>query len=313
MSIYSQRRGEAAFPGTAATSFNPYGRNSHFTNDIHDSREKHSLAQDDYSHNIAGVKLAATNHVGSFLSEKDALAVFKARVRKCAGPTGLVDLANTLYDFDHSRDGQLTLKEFLSALEAMRINATPREVEELLAYYDVELNGKISIEALRESLTDGALPARRAALVEAAYSTLSHGGMLNGGGAGGGSGARAGGRRQDLGSTARGAGAAGGKEAFVDFYKSVSAMMNDEAEFEEAVRRAYRQGGGTDGGGAAGAGGGAGAGAGGGVRVQVTHNDSTQEVITLPPQSGVTSSDIPLIRAVLRKQGVRNVHSIKVL
>lgn len=45
----------------------------------------------------------------------------------------------------------------------------------------------------------------------------------------------------------------------------------------------------------------------------MTHYDATTADIAIPRSAGVTKADTTLLRAALRRMGVRNVHSVVVL
>jgi hypothetical protein len=47
--------------------------------------------------------------------------------------------------------------------------------------------------------------------------------------------------------------------------------------------------------------------------VEVTHNDGSVENVRVADRVGFTDADEPAIRARLRKDGVRNVHSVRLL
>ena len=90
------------------------------------------------------------------------------------------------------------------------------------------------------------------------------------------------------------------RDEFVQYYTDVGSMIDDDGVFEGMIRGCWNVN-------AAGAGGGE------PMLVRVTHNDSSQEVVELAAEPGVTKDDLPLVRALLRKAGVKSIHSIAVL
>ena len=311
ISLYTQRRGEAVYSGTSAQSTNPFARNSHFTNDIRDGRELHATAIDDITKVPHGIRKAATTSIGSELSIELALARFKARLAHCEGLNGVRSLRGVLEKYDTSGDGHLSAEEFGAALRDLRVNVSPREVAELLAYFDTDHSGKITLAELEAGLRP-VLPEGRLKIVKQAFSRADRGGdgavtvedlarladvskhpdVVMGGRT----------ERQVLeGFLSAWDRVPDGRvtlDEFVDYYTDVSSMIEDDAVFEQMVRGCWQLPGA--------------AGSGPALRVRVTHNDSSQEVVEVS-SAGVTRDDLPLIRALLRKAGVKSIHSVQVL
>ena len=107
VTLYTQRRGESVYSGTAAQSTNPFARNSQFTNDIRDGRIAHATAIDDISKVPHGIKPAATTAIGAELSIELALGRFKARLAERLGADSIRALRGVLDRYDTSGDGQV--------------------------------------------------------------------------------------------------------------------------------------------------------------------------------------------------------------
>lgn len=206
---------------------------------------------------------------------------------------------------------QLSAEELGAALRDLRVNVSPREVAELLAYFDTDHSGKITLAELEAGLRP-VLPEGRLKIVKQAFSRADRGGdgavtvedlarladvskhpdVVMGGRT----------ERQVLeGFLSAWDRVPDGRvtlDEFVDYYTDVSSMIEDDAVFEQMVRGCWQLPGA--------------AGSGPALRVRVTHNDSSQEVVEVS-SAGVTRDDLPLIRALLRKAGVKSIHSVQVL
>jgi len=310
VTLYTQRRGESVYSGTAAQGANPFARNSHFTNDIRDGREPHATAIDDISKVPHGIKPAATVAIGAELSIDVALRRFKARLADRAGVNGVRAMRHMLDRYDTSGDGQLSAAEFSAAMRDLRVDVTSREVAELVAYFDTDNSGRISLAELHAGLRPP-IPDARLALVRRAFARADRGNDgavtlddlvqvlrgLNGGGAP--TSAQMDNVKMVLAGLDSVPDGRVTLQEFVDYYADVSSMIPDDGEFEALMANCWKL---------------HVAGASGGpkVKVLVIHNDSSQEVVEVSSQ-GVSKKDLPLIRALLRKAGVKSIHSVKVL
>ena len=89
------------------------------------------------------------------------------------------------------------------------------------------------------------------------------------------------------------------KEEFVEYYKDVSASIDDDRYFELMIRNAWHITGGE--GQAENT---------ANLRVLVTFEDGSQDIVTVEDDLGVRRDDFPLIRKRLFMQGVRGVVNI---
>jgi Ca2+-binding EF-hand superfamily protein len=89
------------------------------------------------------------------------------------------------------------------------------------------------------------------------------------------------------------------KDEFVHYYRDVSASIDDDDYFELMIRNAWHISGGegwcanTS-----------------NIRCLVTHSDDSCEVVELKDDFGVSRHDMPMIRTLLRKQGVQDIKRV---
>lgn len=316
VSIYTQRRAESAFPGTSAASTNPFARNSGFTNDITDSAKQHATAIDDITKRPHGLKPAATTAIGSELSMALAISRLKARLADACGVNGVRALKYAMHKYDTSGDGLLSQEEVAAMLRDLRVGVKATEVAELMAYFDADKSGKLSLTELAAAIQPE-ISGDRLRAVNAAFSRAdrSRDGAIT---------------AEELSSlmdfSAHPDVALGIKTAsqarrdflaafdlvpdgrvtrdeFVSYYTDVGAVVEDDEAFLHMLGRVW--------GGKAGAAAFVGSG-GAKIRVRVIHNDSSEEVVEVS-HAGVDKEDLPHIRALLRRAGVKSIHSIYVL
>eukprot|EP00180_Rhodochaete_pulchella_P000135 Plantae.Rhodophyta-Rhodochaete_pulchella.ctg1088.p1 GENE.Plantae.Rhodophyta-Rhodochaete_pulchella.ctg1088~~Plantae.Rhodophyta-Rhodochaete_pulchella.ctg1088.p1 ORF type:complete len:133 (+),score=30.27 Plantae.Rhodophyta-Rhodochaete_pulchella.ctg1088:295-693(+) len=89
------------------------------------------------------------------------------------------------------------------------------------------------------------------------------------------------------------------KDEFLDYYKDVSASIDEDDYFELMIRNAWHISGGE------------------GAyentanrRVLVVHSDGTQEVVEIKNDMGIDAEDVDLMRARLEEQGVTDIKRI---
>ncbi len=95
---------------TSAGSWNPFLRDTRFTNPIAESEKAHAEAEDVTGGPIIGVGSSAAAHAGSELTMVEVLEKLKAAIRLRGGDNGIKTLSRILKRMDTSGDGAVRVR-----------------------------------------------------------------------------------------------------------------------------------------------------------------------------------------------------------
>ena len=236
----------------------------------------------------------------------------REQLTKRGGMNGIRSLARVFRIMDDSGNGRITHEEFLYGMHDMGVELAKQDVGHVVELFDRDKDGNIDFNELLWTLR-GKLNPRRRELVDLAWTQLDRHGdgvvtmadlmdmydvsenpeVIN--------------KRitpeQAIAQFAkvwdRDANGSIEKHEFVTYYKDISASIDDDSYFELMIRNAWHLYGGE----------GAAENT-SNIRVLVTFEDGSSEVIALQDDLGVERNDFPLIRKRLYMQGVRDVASI---
>jgi len=236
----------------------------------------------------------------------------REQLTKRGGMNGIRSLARVFRIMDDSGNGRITHEEFLYGMHDMGVELAKQDVGHVVELFDRDKDGNIDFNELLCTLR-GKLNPRRRELVDLAWTQLDRQGdgvvtmadlmdmydvsenpeVIN--------------KRitpeQAIAQFAkvwdRDANGSIEKHEFVTYYKDISASIDDDSYFELMIRNAWHLYGGE----------GAAENT-SNIRVLVTFEDGSSEVIALQDDLGVERNDFPLIRKRLYMQGVRDVASI---
>lgn len=325
VTIYSQRLVEGVFPGSGSASTsaagaggrggnNPFARSSEFTADVRDPTARHAGAVDGAEGETVRERVSTVVGAGGELGTTEVLSRVRKALLDACGELGIASLRRLLRRMDSNGDGRVDVDEFRTALCELGATLSARDMVTVMSAFDRDGSGRVSAEELLVGL-HGELPAARAVLAEEAFRRLD----------------KSGDGRVTVGDLAASYDASRHprvidgskssdevmsellttwdvtskdgvvtKEEFLEYYACLSAEIARDDTWELMMRNVWHISGGT------------GAAANTSCRrVLVIHNDATQEVVEVTDDLGLNAGDIPAIKAKLRKQGVKNIHSVK--
>jgi hypothetical protein len=290
---------------------------------------------------------------GSELSVRDTMRSLRARLAERFGPSAVVRVQASFHAMDTSGNGHLSAEELAAGLRRLGVPVPGREVAQLVAWFDVDRSGEVDLAELINGLRglpatgptstswgldtlsatrhgnpagrSDARASKRAAVVDAAWEHATSGGgddlalsvtdlvralrpehhpSVKRGIMSEAVAAREVATALDI----EGSDGVVTQAEFVGYHRSLSACIEDDDEFISSVGGMW----------------GvpsssstvveAGSSAAGPVRrVEVTHDDGSVQVCEIVDHVGLTSSDEPAIRARLRRDGVKHVHSVRLL
>jgi len=213
---------------------------------------------------------------------------------------------------DDNGNGTLSPGEFLNGMMDMGINLTEDEITKAMLLFDRNQDGVISFDEFLRTLR-GKMSTRRVDLVDLAIDQLNKAGAGNVSMA----------DLMDCYDVSENPDVISGKmspqeaieefakqwdkdssgvitrDEFLDYYKDVSASVDDDDYFELMIRNAWHISGGE------------------GWsentanrRVLVTHNDGTQEVVEIKNDLGIKADDVQAMKKALQLQGVKDMKSV---
>jgi len=131
VSLYSMNLSDSNnnhFPSTVASGANPFGRSTHFTNDIRDSTKTHAECCDE-----GGLQVTT---LGPNAHQR--AAVEKVRSKLQAQRTDVMSI------LDHSGNMQLNKSDFRKELSKFDVEVTDKELAVVFSYFDRNGNGWVS-------------------------------------------------------------------------------------------------------------------------------------------------------------------------
>jgi len=306
ISIYTEalRNGDTQVVGTAAGGNNPFGRSSAFTNDITDATKRHAGAAD-----YGGTEPVS---LGPNLSQKAAFDKVKSKILE-RGANGIKGVARTMRIMDDNGNKKLNKEEFWEGMKDYGLELDDKTLDACFGAFDTDGNGFISFDEFLVGLR-GKMNERRSSLVLLAYDVLDVDG----------SGQVTYADIEQAYDTSQCAEVLAGikteeevleaffdqwdtdekdgvvtKDEFLEYYKNISASIDDDDYFELMIRNAWHISGGE-----------------GWCansscrRVLVTHKDLSQEVVEIKNDIGLDATDIDGMIKRLTAQGVPSIKCI---
>ena len=236
----------------------------------------------------------------------------RARVAERGGLNGIRTMGRIFKIMDDNGNGTLSPGEFLNGMMDMGINLTEDEITKSMLLFDRNQDGVISFDEFLRTLR-GKMSSRRVDLVYLAFGQLDKAGDGNVSMA----------DLMECYDVSENPDVISGKvspeeaieefakqwdkdssgvitrDEFLDYYKDVSASVDDDDYFELMIRNAWHISGGE------------------GWsqntanrRVLVTHSDNTQEVVEIKNDLGIKADDLQAMKKALQLQGVKDMKSI---
>lgn len=167
ISYYTQAAARGVPGMTAAVGANPFFKSSKFTKPA----GEHSDMIDEPPAWATEEVGSAAVHAGGELTMHEVLERLRVAIRARGGDNGIKTLTRVLRRMDATGDGLLSLEELGDGLRDMGIEASRRDVSALMLYFDTDRSGKISVDELQKGLAPP-MPERRLALVREAFRRL---------------------------------------------------------------------------------------------------------------------------------------------
>jgi len=309
ISIYTEmlRNGDGAVVGTAAGGNNMFGRSTAFTNDITDPTKRHVGAAD-----FGGTEPV---RIGPNLTQKAAFDKVRGAIL-ARGANGIKGVARVMRIMDDNGNKKLNIEEFWEGLREYGLELDDRTLRACFGAFDTDGIGFISFDEFLMGLR-GDLNARRKKMVMLAYDVLDVDG----------SGQVTYADIEQAYNTSQCAEVLAGlkteeeileaffdqwdtdtkdgvvtKDEFIEYYKNVSASIDDDDYFELMIRNAWHISGGD-----------------GWCantscrRVLVTHTDLSQEVCEIKNDIGLDATDIDGMVKRLTAQGIPAIKCISLV
>lgn len=345
ITIWSQRAAEGVYPMTApppnaTSSSNVMAKSAVFSTPIGEAIRSHDLSHDHPALHLTRADPALVRvSAGAELSVRALLRSLRERLTRQFGPGGVLRVQASLAAAGALADGRVDRDEFAAALRRVGTPITGREVAQLMSWFDTDRDGQVSVRELVQGLralhgesTEGAgregvvaqawrvvaggadtvsLPDVVARFHVAAYPPVREGRVT-----------AEDALREVLRALDFERGAADGRVSraeFVGFHESLSACIPANDAFDTLVRDLWGLPTTTTSASSSSSSDGSGDGSravavpAGHRAVMVLHHDGLEEIRYVEDRIGLTAADEPAIRARLRKDGVTNIHSVRLL